>query len=232
MAMEYEPSMYEPNTAARLEQTVQQQLQSKSYDMASNKTLLKNYLVNSELVKVEVVCNVLVLALMRLPSRDFSILLSLLPPKCMDNKLVGVIVECAALLEKGKFSDFWEEYVTQQALFSRASGFVENIRLFILGTLRDAYRAMPQALFAQQLGLNENSLAPFCNGNTFIEKVAEDCVYFTAHEDRAAKVAPAAANTIRADEVSAADESCDMRMLTVQCMIIQGLSIIPLLGKQ
>eukprot|EP01031_Cornospumella_fuschlensis_P037513 gene37513-45559_t len=108
--MEYDSSLYDPATTAKLEQAVAQQLQSRSYDLQSNKALFKNYLVNASLVKVDVVCNVLVLGLMRLPNKDFTTLLNLLPVKCIGEASVVAIRESAALLEKGKYAEFWEEY--------------------------------------------------------------------------------------------------------------------------
>eukprot|EP01039_Chlorochromonas_danica_P007500 gene7500-8297_t len=194
--MEFEATTYEPATAVRLEQSVQHQLTSRTYDLNSNKTLLKNYLVNADLAKPEIVTNILVLALMRLPLSDFTILLNLLPPKLISHKSVNFISDSALLLEKGQYADFWEEYVSQQGqtVFSSASGFVENIRLFILGNLSQTYKAMPKTLFAQQLGLNDSSLEAFCSGNKFIAKIATENVYFAPREDNV-KVAPTLSST-------------------------------------
>lgn len=166
-----ENSLYEPSTATKLENYVAQQLTTKTYDFYANKSLFKYYQVFPAAAKLDVVCNVLILSLMRLPNSDFVSLLYLLP-KIGDQTKIKVIQECANYLEKGRYTDFWEEYISApEALFSAANGFVDFIRIYILGNLRETYSSMPNTLFAQQLGLNESSVEPFCNGNKFIDKV-------------------------------------------------------------
>ncbi len=168
-----ETAIYDVNTALKLESYVNHQLTSRTYDFNANKALLKNYQVNTSIMKLDVVCNILVLSLMRLPSADFITLNYLLPAKFVNHAHIQAIQECAGLLERGHFLGFWEHFVSESAnsLFAPAVGFVDFIRMFILGNLRDTYTAIPKKLFAQQLGLNETSIEPFCEGNKFIEKV-------------------------------------------------------------
>ncbi|RYH02922.1 hypothetical protein EON65_47560 [archaeon] len=201
--MEHDPNLYEAATTVKLEQAVAQQLQSRSYDLQSNKALFKNYLVNASHVKVDVVCNVLVLGLMRLPNKDFTVLLNLLPVKCIGDASVTAIRESAALLEKGKYAEFWEEYVNHESLFNSASGFANSIRLFILGNLRDSYKAMPKALFAQCVGVEEESMSVFCQGNKFIEKLTDVHVHFAMDAEEASKSASVAPSSlVKTDEVA------------------------------
>lgn len=168
-----ETALYDVNTAAKLEAYVNHQLTSRTYDFNANKALLKNYQVNTSIMKLDVICNVLVLSLMRLPSADFITLNYLLPAKFVNHANIQAIQACASLLERGHFLGFWEHFVQESTnVFQSATGFVDFIRMFILGNLRDTYTAIPKKLFAQQLGLNETSIEPFCEGNKFIEKVS------------------------------------------------------------
>ncbi len=178
-----ENSLFEVSTAAKLEAYVAQQLTTKTYDFYANKSLLKYYQVFPNTFKLDVVCNVLILSLMRLPNSDFVSLLYLLPlsVKSGDQTKIKAIQECASFLEKGRYTDFWEEYISApEALFSAVNGFVDFIRIYILGNLRETYSSMPNTLFAQQLGLNESSVEPFCNGNKFIDKVGISHDVFTS----------------------------------------------------
>lgn len=202
IVMEYDAAVYDAASTARYEQSVQQQLQSRSYDLGNNKALLKNYMVHSAAIKHDLVRNVLVLALMRLPSSDFTVLVNLLPPKCLGQKQISFIMECAALLERGRYADFWEHYVSRNDLFSQALGFVENIRLFVLGNLRDTFKAMPKTLFMQQLGLDAAAVDTFCNGNMFIEKVSADDIHFAASEENTKHANFVPPTTLRTTEVS------------------------------
>jgi translation initiation factor 3 subunit K len=172
-----ENSPFDQNTIGKLELYLAQQLQSKTYDFQANKALLQYYQVNPNAIKLDVVCNLLILSLMRLPSNDLLSLVYMLPPKCVGNSRIQVIQDCATCLEKGRYTDFWEEYISApENLFTPANGFVDFIRRYILGNLRDTYTAMPSSLFAQQLGLNESNVEAFCNGNKFIEKVRSSVI--------------------------------------------------------
>ncbi len=168
---------YDVSTGAKLEAHVVSQLSQKTYDFLANKALLKNYQVNNDILKVDFVCNVLILSLMRLPSTDFLAITYLIPTKLITNSNVMLIQKCADFLERGKFHQFWEEYVTApETLFSQANGFVDFIRLFILSNLRDTFKNIPKTLFQQQLGLNESSIVSFCESNKLIDKVSDSQV--------------------------------------------------------
>ncbi len=163
---------YEVSTAAKLEAHVTNQLSQTTYDFLANKALLKNYQVNSDLVKVDFVSNILLLSLMRLPNTDFLALSYLIPTKLLTNSNIVLIQKCADLLERGKFNQFWEEYVSApQSLFAQAENFVHAIRLFILSNLRDTFKNISKSLFMQQLGLNDTSIIAYCESNKLVEKV-------------------------------------------------------------
>ena len=167
-----ENAPYEVSTAVKLEAFVTQQLAQRTYDFTANKALMKNYQVNHEQCKLEVVCHLLVLSLMRLPANDFIAISYMIPAKCVNHARITAIQECANLLERGHFLGFWEHFLNApEGLFTSAVGFVDFIRMFILSTLRNTYTAIPKKLFAEQLGLNETSIEAFCEGNKFIEKV-------------------------------------------------------------
>lgn len=166
-----ENAPYEVSTATSLEGHVTAQLSGKTYDYAANKALLKNYQVNSTAAKADFVARVLVLSLMRLPSSDFLSLTYMIPPSLATNSKIVTVQKSADMLERGRFREFWEQYVTAQELFSEAAGFVDSIRLFIISNLRDTFKDMPKALFQQQLGLDNVTVVSFCDSNKFIEKV-------------------------------------------------------------
>jgi hypothetical protein len=109
---------------------------------------------------------------MRLPNTDFLALSYLIPTKLLANSNIVLIQKCADLLERGKFNQFWEEYVSgPQSLFVQAENFVHAIRLFILSNLRDTFKNISKALFMQQLGLNDSSIIAYCESNKLVEKV-------------------------------------------------------------
>jgi len=167
-----ESAPYDVSTATGLEAFVVAQLANKTYDFTANKALLKNYQVNPTTAKADFVAKLLILSLMRLPSSDFLALTYLIPTQLAGNANIAVIRKAADSLERGKFREFWEQFVPAQALFTEAVGFVDSIRLFIVSNLRDTFKSIPKALFQQQLGLDEVSVVSFCDSNKFIEKVS------------------------------------------------------------
>jgi translation initiation factor 3 subunit K len=171
LAAQLESAPYDVSTAASLEGFVTSQLSSKTYDFNANKALLKNYQVNPSIAKADFVSKVLILSLMRLPSSDFLALTYMIPPQAQSNANIVTIQKCVDSLERGRFREFWEQFVPAQALFTEAVGFVDSVRLFIVSNLRDTFKDMPKALFQQQLGLDAVSVVSFCDSNKFIEKV-------------------------------------------------------------
>lgn len=166
-----ESAPYSVETAQLLESHAAYQLANKAYDFNSNKALMKNYQVNRALATPQMVANVLILSMMRLPLPDFLSLSYLIPYHITNEATISKVLQCADLLERGKFREFWETFVPSHTVFAEAAGFVDYIRLFIVSNLRDTFRNMPKSFFQQQLGLDENSVPAFCEANKFIEKV-------------------------------------------------------------
>jgi hypothetical protein len=197
-----ETAPYDPATASRLESYVSHQLSSRVYDFNANKALLKNYQVNIHNAKVDVICTILVLSLMQLPKNDFHSLSYLIPTRIAEETSIVLLKQTEALLTQGKFSEFWEEYVSATQLFDVAIGFVDNIRLYILSTLRNTYRTISKSLFSQYLGVDESSIEKFCHGNQFIERISEDSVIFAANGENGG-ITRSHEETFRPEQVSA-----------------------------
>jgi hypothetical protein len=181
LAAQLESVPYEASTALALEQYVASQLVDKTYDYTANKALMKNYQLTSSLVKIEFVCKVLILSLMRLPSSDFLSISYMIPTRIASEPSIAIIHKCANSLERGQFREFWESFLTAPELFGQATGFVDAIRLFIVSNLRDTFKNMSKDLFQQQLGLDDNSVAMFCESVAkYIDKVRH-MSYVTCH---------------------------------------------------
>lgn len=145
---------------------------------------MKYYQLNYEPRKLEFVCNSLILALMKLPATDFLALSYLIPTSIVNDAKISLIRKCANLLERGKYLEFWEEFVSApDTLFSPAAGFVEAIRHFILSSLSETFKSINRATFQEQLGVNEKSIVEFCSDNKFIEKIDGDKVVFVSNEE-------------------------------------------------
>lgn len=194
-----ETAPYQAETAAKLEAFVKHQLSTKTYDFTLNKSLLKYYQISFTEEKISVVKSVLILSLMRLPSTDFLAMTYMIPTQLTTDPSIMTIQECADLLERGKYREFWEKYVPAVEIFSEAAGFVDSIRLFILISLSDTFKTIQKQLFQQQLGLDQSSIVAFCESNKFIEKISGDSVVFVSNDGNQNRVLSFDSN-LRVDE--------------------------------
>lgn len=174
---------YEASSTVELEAFVTHLLRTNTYDFSIVNALFKNYQVNASSAKIESVCHGLILALMQLPKTDFLSLTYLIPTKLSGHQDIVLLQNCADLLQKGKFGDFWELYVSvPDIFFSSAAGFVDAVRVFILVNLRDTFRSVAKEYFQNSLGLDAESIITYCQSNEFVEKISGDVVIFTLNE--------------------------------------------------
>jgi translation initiation factor 3 subunit K len=194
-----ETAPYEPQTAASLAEYLNWQLAGTSaYDFAANKTLLRNYQLNTSEADGDVAANVLILALMQMPSTDFLALKYLIPAKLASNERIIAIKKCADLLERAQYADFWAEVAASSAAFSPVKTFDEGIKKVIVSNLRESCKSLSVSYFQQYLNLDESAVAAFCGKFDFLE-VSGDLVLFTAEPHKVQT--KALEGSIRVDEV-------------------------------
>jgi CSN8/PSMD8/EIF3K family len=167
---------YELSTLSALEKYVTVQLNEKEYDFEANKALLRSYQINAEHVKLDVVVNVMVLSLMRLPSTDFLALSYIVPGKLPLQPKLKQVQKFADLLERAEFLKFWEEYsAPEQSITASAIGFADYVRSFIMSNTRDTFRNISKDLLQQFLGLSAAETDTFCRSSPFVEQVLLSC---------------------------------------------------------
>ena len=163
---------YEVSTLSALEKFVTIQLNEREYDFEANKALLRSYQINAEQVKLDVIVNVMVLSLMRLPSTDYLALSYIIPGKVPLNPKLKQVQKFADLLERAEFSKFWEEHsAADQTITASAKGFADFIRSYIMGNTRDTFRNISTELLQQFLGLNAAETDAFCKSSPLVEQV-------------------------------------------------------------
>jgi hypothetical protein len=158
--------------ASALESYLLEQVsETSSYDFIANKSLLKIYQCYPDLLKVESVQQLLMLALMKLPSTNFMALTYLLPSKLLSvNSQLKVFVTFAGLLENAKFIEFWSEYSQNKALVTSPT-FEKSIRQFILETISLTFRDLPLATLGAYLGYTESELSAFLSSSSDLFEV-------------------------------------------------------------
>ena len=185
IAQAVESAPYEASTATLLEKCVATQMSNGTYDFFANKALMKNYQNSSASTnsKMEVLTDVLTLALMRLPSTDYLSLSYLLPGKIADCPKLDLIKKYAELLEKAQYKQFWTEYSTSKESFAGAKGFESAIRGCVLSNLSMTFRAVDTATIGPMLGLEGASLKQFLSSTPLVESVTDSGVRFAANDE-------------------------------------------------
>lgn len=178
---------FDAKTEALLEQYVARQLSSGTYDFVANKALLKCYQCHaSPAGKLDVIVEVLVLSLMRLPSTDFLAMSYLVPGgnkslSTANDKLV-LVQKYAELLEKSLYKEFWAEFATSGSTFSNAVGFEGAMRQCIVLNMSLAFRDVSMEVLVPMMGLGPDALQAYLKECSLVEAVTESSVRFLPNE--------------------------------------------------
>ncbi len=201
---------FDVTTITALENYVSlQKSRAQSYDFNANKALLKAYQCNSrDIVNAQVVADVLVMGLMRLPDKDFFELSYLIPTKLLpqnkgadksDEALgnvakASVVTKCADMLERARYAEFWAELASNEAAAAAFSlpGCSDAIRAFILNNTASAFRNIKRALLLSLLGFSDNAAAgaAFLAASAGVDQATStgDVVSFVPREPASATV--------------------------------------------
>lgn len=150
-------------TIAALEACVCEQGSDGYYEKDVNKYLLKMYQCFPEKLNIDLVVNILVLAIMRLPGKDLLSFQLLIPLSYENNEKVKVVIESIKALESGEFERFWADKNAQESVFS-ATGFDDAVRSFIFGNVCDTFRTIKVSAFKSMLNLESTAnYGSFCH---------------------------------------------------------------------
>jgi len=174
---------YDRTSIAKLEEFVASAVKNEQYDFEIVKSLLKLYGVYPEEIKIDVVANVLVLALMRLPSTDFLNLACLVPHKLQKKEPLKSIFTCADHLDRCQFVEFWTARNAEgtSALFGGVKGFDAAVRVFALSCVQATCRNISTEKLQAILGFTAAAdFSGFIKGNSSIEQGAGAVISFAA----------------------------------------------------
>ena len=123
---------YNPEAVPPMEQYVDQQIASKTFDLSTNLVLLRMYQFFPERTNSTVLVKVLVKALTQLPGNDFALRVHLVPHHFQLEEPIANPKNLAELAETMRFKDFWEAASKCRNLWESIPGFEECIRKFAL----------------------------------------------------------------------------------------------------
>lgn len=179
-----ESAPYEAATEALLERYVATQLSSGKYDFVANKALLKSYQCHaSPAAKLDVITDILVLSLMRMPSTDYLALSYLMPGGKVTSEKLALLQKYAELMEKSQYKEFWAEYAVSGASFANAVGFEGAVRECIVLNTSCTFRDVDMGVLAPMVGLEGAALKAFLASCKLIEAVTDNSVRFLPNDE-------------------------------------------------
>lgn len=151
---------YDVNIMAPLEKFVTHQAKTGGYDANANRHLLKLYSIDPDGVKMNIVQQILVLALAQLPNSDFLACTYLLQEDLHEDDHVKGIFKLSTLLEGANFVKFWKEVGEKKmrTILDRVQGFDDSIRTFICTVLESCYQSHPAGTLKDILHVNAKQL--------------------------------------------------------------------------
>mmetsp|Transcript_1730 Transcript_1730/g.5024 ORF Transcript_1730/g.5024 Transcript_1730/m.5024 type:complete len:213 (-) Transcript_1730:1142-1780(-) len=166
---------YNPNKMEELQKHVAAQVANGSYDRDANLALLRLYNFEPEMVDGQTLANVLLLALMRLPEVDFSLLLHLIPNSSQDLPLINAVISLDRKLESFQFMQFWQEADQLREILNPIVGFYDAVRRYILHSLLNTFQQLPKTQLSQSLKADGATLDDLIS-----QKIASDGWMITA----------------------------------------------------
>lgn len=154
------------NLISALENYVAEQVASNTYDFLANKKLLKLYQYYPDTTKGDVVGQVMILSLMRLPLTDYVALSYLVAGRMTArNSKWQEIQTYAEMLESGKFNEFWTARNSRSDIIDNPR-FDESIRSFITETIGLTFQNIAVATLSGLLGFeNDTDLRSYATTN-------------------------------------------------------------------
>lgn len=152
---------YNPDILPDLENYVNEQVSSQTYNLDANLCLLRLYQFEPERMSTQIVVRILVKALMAMPAPDFSLCLFLIPEKVQMEEQFKALVVLSHYLETARFRQFWDEAAKFRHIVEVVPGFEHAIQLYAIHVLSLTYQKVPRNVLAEAINVEGLSLDKF-----------------------------------------------------------------------
>lgn len=167
---------YNPDILPDLENYVNEQVSSQTYNLDANLCLLRLYQFEPERMSTPIVARILVKALMAMPAPDFNLCLFLIPERVQMEEQFNTLILLSHFLETARFRQFWDEAAKSRHIVDVVSGFEQAIRAYAVHVLSITYQKVPRTILAEAINIEGVALDKFLehqvlNNGWAIEKV-------------------------------------------------------------
>jgi len=197
-----ESNRYNIEILPQLENYVQYQIEKQTYNFESNLTVLKFYQFHPEKTERLIVGNILVKALMNLPSSDFALCMYLIPERLHTEEPIQILITLANLLESSQFEAFWVQMNLCKEFFDKIPGFYDSIRGFIIGLVSQTYRTISKATLSELVNMKGTDLDALVNARDWKQSSSDDTVTFPTTDEITAKQKKLSSEHTKIDDLS------------------------------
>ncbi|GAA0166641.1 translation initiation factor [Lithospermum erythrorhizon] len=152
---------YNPDILADLENYVNQQVASQTYNLDANLCLLRLYQFLPEKTSTQIVARILIKALMAMPAPDFSLCLFLIPERVQMEDQFKTLIILSHYLETARFRQFWDEAAKSRHIVEAVPGFEQAIQAYAIHVLSLTYQKVPRSILAETINIEGVSLDKF-----------------------------------------------------------------------
>ncbi|KAL3532746.1 hypothetical protein ACH5RR_006267 [Cinchona calisaya] len=152
---------YNPDILPDLENFVNEQAASKTYNLDANLCLLRLYQFEPDRMSTQIVARILVKALMAMPAPDFSLCLFLIPERVQMEDQFKTLIVLSHYLETARFRQFWDEAAKSRHLLEVVPGFEQAIQAYAIHVLSLTYQTVPRSVLAEAINKEGLSLDKF-----------------------------------------------------------------------
>jgi len=174
---------YNPDKVPTLEHYIDLQAREQGYDLEANLALLKLYQLMPDMYKMDIVAQILLLALTNLPHTDLVLCKALLTQDILEDDTIRAILYLSELLEMCQFKTFWKEINKHHTLSNSVVGFEDSVRKFVCHVISITYQTIEESTLQELLGLvDENAIRKWTDLHGW--KVGGDgMVHLTSQEE-------------------------------------------------
>jgi len=180
-----ESNRYNIEILPQLENYVQHQVTKGTYHLEANLAVLKFYQFHPEKAQPLIIGNILIKALMNLPSTDFLMCTYLVAERFHTEEPIRTLNTLAQSLESAQFAQFWTDAAAGKEYLDKIPGFYDAIRGYIIGVLTSTYKTIPKDFLSDVLNLKGTELDTVANEKGW--KQTADSVTFPRVEESTGK---------------------------------------------
>lgn len=152
---------YNPDILPDLENYVNEQVASQTYNLDANLCLLRLYQFEPERTSTQIVARILIKALMAMPAPDFSLCLFLIPERVQMEEQFKTLIVLSHYLETARFRQFWDEAAKSRHIVEVVPGFEQAVQAYAVHVLSLTYQKVPRSILAEAINIEGPSLDKF-----------------------------------------------------------------------